>query len=533
MDRALGQFEAVTETATGTSGAKAWTAREPNGGRDVLIKRLPLDMGRTRATQALALRHPHIVPTRRWFRDAEFLYIVRDYVPGTNLRQTLADASRRAFDRLLVLLRPVLDALEHAHQFGMAHGGVTPENVLVDAQGVAWLSDFAAIDARSPSRARYVPPSLLNPDGLATPRADFYAFCELCKEFLPERAHDDEAGQAARTRLLRNLSEVQQSASSTDELRYKLDAIAKMADLLGFASGGLPLAGERQGARLVCAVAPPTATLNPGGGTSVTLNIRNTGDTPLHIEAVGANVVWANPYERFTPFDLRPDESKGLIFALSGARLSPGAYSAGLIIRSNSGMTTLMPTRGLPWHEQAIGLPVVVNGVIEPPPAPSPIPPELGKRGSDASQGIAVTQEPDPALVRYGQIGVVHIGVRNIGTQRIRLDKISTWPPWLAYPGDFQAVWIEPDSMQFLGFSVLSQTLGGGDYKAEITFITSTTTETTLGPQPVWREMKCAVRVRVVRGVGDLKPGAKGLSGLGCAPLLLAGLTGIVWAILR
>ena len=136
MDRVLGQFDEVTPVATATPGAAAWTAREAGTGRQVLIKRLPGDAAKTRATQALALHHPRIVPTRRWLRDGDGFYVVRDFVAGRNVRQALGAAAQRAFDRLQALFSPLIDALEHAHEVGLSHGGVTPENVLVtEAEG--------------------------------------------------------------------------------------------------------------------------------------------------------------------------------------------------------------------------------------------------------------------------------------------------------------------------------------------------------------------------------------------------------------
>ena len=227
MDRVLSQFEEVVSVATATPGAAAWTAREAGGGRRVLIKRLPGDAGKTRATQALALRHPRIVPTRRWLRDGDSFYVVRDWVPGRNLRQTLSDLAQRAFDRLHARLLPLLDALDYAHGAGLPHGALTPENVLTDA-AVPRLR--AAVRLRRCRAPRMRPP---------TPRRDFYDLCELYKEFLPARPADDEAGAAARVRLLRNLTETQQTAESAEELRYKLDAVARMADLLGFSARGL------------------------------------------------------------------------------------------------------------------------------------------------------------------------------------------------------------------------------------------------------------------------------------------------------
>ncbi len=524
--------------ATATPEAQAWQARDSDGGA-VLIKRLPdrpdhRAFDKTRATQALALRHPHIVPTRRWLRDGDGCYVIRDFVPGVNLRGTLAQAGRRTFARLQHLLLPILDALDHAHRFGLPHGGVTPENVLIDEAGQSLLCDFATVENINGAHDGYVPRPLLAADGRPTPRADFYALCELYKEFLPPRSPDDEAGYAARQRLLRNLSETQQAATNAEELRYKLDAVAQMADLLGFSA---PEDGAvLRPARLVCAVSPSTAALAPGGGTTVTLTLGNEGDRPLNVESVTSDAVWLNLPTRLAPFSLAPDARRDLVWTLSGARLLPGAYTARLTVRSNSGLLTDTPRPGESWDEQAVTVPTLVKGLTASPepsgtpplaeslPPASPdqavLPPAPFREGEHP--GIAVTQEPDPGLARTGQNGVLHLGVRNIGASRLRIDRVTTSPNWLAYPGTFQALWIEPGETQYLGLSIVSATLPGGDYKAEVTFTTSVLTETLLGLQPERREMKCEVRVRVVRGGPNAPADLNKAARLGCAPILLA-----------
>ncbi len=540
MDRVLAQFDDLHPVPTASPDVRAWTGRDPlRGHAPVLVKSLPDTAAlRARATQALALSHPRIVPTRRWLRDEGHVYVVRDFVPGSNLRGALADLSRRAFSLLQTLLSPVLDALDYAHRAGLPHGAVTPENVIVGDDGNSLLSDFGATDNEGDAHGGYVPRALLLPDGQPTPRADFYALCELYKEFLPARADDDEAGAAARARLLRNLTETQQTARSADELRYKLDAVAKMADLLGFSAPHDETAGTpRRGARLVCAVSPPTALLSPGGGTGVVLSVHNEGDTALHVEAVGSDVVWLNPSVRFTPFDLAPDLRRSVGFTLSGARLAAGnAYTPHILVRSNHEMLTPAPPAGESWHEMTVAVPVLVSGPPEtdappplaeslPPESETPPPPSAAPNGSAQEHpGIAVTQEPDPGLTRAGQTGVLHLGVKNIGPARLRIDKLRTSPPWLVYPGAFQALWIEPGATEHLGFSVLAANLPGGDFKGQVTFTTSVMTETLIGAQPSWRELACDVRVRVVRGAeaAGLPDLSKAAGGSGCAPVLLA-----------
>jgi len=525
-DRVLTQFEEVVSVPTATSGAAAWTAREPGGGRRVLIKRLAGDAAKTRATQALALQHPRIVPTRRWLRDSDAFYVVRDWVPGQNLRAALSNSSQRAFDRLHARLLPLLDALDYAHSAGLTHGAVSAENVLVSDQfpDFALLSDFA--EARTP--------------GETVPRRDFAQLCGLYINFLPSRPEGDEAGAAARARLLRNLQETEETTQSAEELRYKLDAIARMAALLGFNADALEAeAHPKLGSRLVCALTPPTATITPGGGTTVTLSLDNEGDSPLHLESVISDAIWLNLPNGFTPVNLEPGTGGDLLWTLSGARLTPGAYSATLSIRSSDGLTTLAPP-GAAWAEQKIALPVLVKapgaGEKDAENAEVPLAERLPRTDPAAGgatgdlPGIACVQEPDPGRVRCGMQGVVHVGVQNIGPVRLRVERIHTRPKWLTYPGDLRAIWIEPGETRFLGFALDAANLAGGDYKAQVTFTTSIVSDTLLGPKPVWRDMSCEVRVRVVRGTEDALP--SGLGKTGCIPAVLTVL-GFVFLVLR
>ncbi len=514
-DRVLAQFEDV-QAVPAAAGA-AWTAREAGGGRRVRIKKLAGDTAKTRATQALSLQHPRIVPTRRWMADSGALYVVRDFVPGRNLAESLAEKSQRAFDRLHARLLPLLDALDYAHAAGLAHGAVRAENILAAEQHpeFALLSDFAAV--RLPAES--------------LPRMDFAALCGLYKEFLPARPAGDEAGAEARTRLLRNLTETQETTVSADELRYKLDAIARMAALLGFNAGDLEADATprpRAGSRLVCAVSPPTATVAPGGGTSVTLSLDNEGDSPLHLESVTSDAIWLNLPNGFTPVDLDPGTGGDLVWTVSAARLTPGAYSATLSIKSSDGSPSLRPLAiSGDWAEQKIALPVLVQAAgadAAAPEAPPAVPLAERLPPADPPQagdlpGIACVQQPDPAVVRGGSAGVVHIGVQNIGPVRLRIEKIHTRPKWLTYPGDLRAVWVEPGETRFLGFALDAVNLAGGDYAAQITFTTTSVAETLLGPKPVWRDMACEVRVRVVRGASDALPPGAGRAG--CVPALL------------
>jgi serine/threonine protein kinase len=556
MDRVLEQFDAVSVVTTGTQGAAAWIAREPGSDDTVLIKRLPDDTLRTRATLALALHHPGIAKTTKWLYDESSFYVVRKFVAGHSLRHA-ADQSRiSSFSSLKATLDVVLNSLEALHGSGAAHGGISPENIIVDADGSPIITDFATV---SGTHSHFVPAEVLGRH--PTAKADFYALCELYKEFLPVRPPDDGDGNAARERLIKNLTEVQQTCRTATELRYKLDAIANMANLMGFnaSSGERDTIGQWHCARLSCTVTPSTASVSPGGVSAIVVSVENSGNIPLVIDSVGSDVVWLNPIGKASRLTLAPDAGAAIPFTLSGARLLPGDYTARIIVRSNHEMSTMEPPDGVPWHEHFAALPVMVRGakessqpplaeslpdpaaanqqeenILAAPPSPNLAPgkrpsalPEALPRvepGTDAKAsgngGFSVQQNPDPVVLKQGDVGVLHVSVVYNGGRKARIDRVSTWPPWLVYPGEFKPAMLTPGATASIGFSVISPALTPGDYTAEATLITSELIEHEVGAQTEWQEVKCPIRVRILRAEG-----APQIKNAGCAPIIIGVIT--------
>lgn len=110
--------------------------REPS--RRVAIKVMnPNVLGRSglrrfrREMQALAqLRHPGIVQVLDAGADADRPYMVMELVRGASLRSYLRETVLTLHDRLL-LIAMICDALTHAHQQGVVHRDLTPDNIMV------------------------------------------------------------------------------------------------------------------------------------------------------------------------------------------------------------------------------------------------------------------------------------------------------------------------------------------------------------------------------------------------------------------
>lgn len=87
------------------------------------------------------LEHPFIVPLFDYWRDPSGAYLVMRYLRGGNLRQ-LIDKSPPTRQQALRIIEQIAAALAAAHRSNVVHRDVKPENILLDDEGNAYLSDF-------------------------------------------------------------------------------------------------------------------------------------------------------------------------------------------------------------------------------------------------------------------------------------------------------------------------------------------------------------------------------------------------------
>jgi len=127
-----------------------YKGRQPFLDRNVAIKLIRPDFGDdeqakrrfVHEARALAkLTHPYIVSVFDCGKAGDLYYLVMEYVAGTSLRSLIA---RKAVSHRDVLdfLPQVGEALQHAHESGVVHRDVKPENILVDSRNRVRLVDF-------------------------------------------------------------------------------------------------------------------------------------------------------------------------------------------------------------------------------------------------------------------------------------------------------------------------------------------------------------------------------------------------------
>ena len=96
-----------------------------------------------REARAIArLSHPNIVTVIDRGEHDGRQFIVFEHVSGETLKEALAREGPLPVERALALTHQIARALAFAHGVGIVHRDVKPENVLIDADGSAKVTDF-------------------------------------------------------------------------------------------------------------------------------------------------------------------------------------------------------------------------------------------------------------------------------------------------------------------------------------------------------------------------------------------------------
>ncbi|MEU0572650.1 protein kinase [Nonomuraea sp. NPDC005983] len=138
-------------------------------------------MDRFRAdTHALVeLDDPHVVKLYEYVETPTRAAVVAELVDGVSLRTLLAEHGRISPEAALTVLKATLLALAAAHDKGVPHRDVKPENVLVQADGASKLADFGVVVHAEAPGVPAGSPAYMSPElwthRASGPPADLYA----------------------------------------------------------------------------------------------------------------------------------------------------------------------------------------------------------------------------------------------------------------------------------------------------------------------------------------------------------------------
>ncbi|MFQ4150421.1 Stk1 family PASTA domain-containing Ser/Thr kinase [Arthrobacter sp. LAPM80] len=143
------------------------------------------------AQSAASLSHPHVVQIHDHGVGPEHAYLVFEYIDGYTLRDVINENGALTPRQALDLLDPVVEGLAAAHNAGLVHRDVKPENVLIARNGWVKIGDFGLSRAVTTSAntgallgtVAYIAPELAQGQG-GDARSDIYSAGIMLYELL-------------------------------------------------------------------------------------------------------------------------------------------------------------------------------------------------------------------------------------------------------------------------------------------------------------------------------------------------------------
>jgi serine/threonine protein kinase len=145
------------------------------------------------AHSAGRLQEPHVVPIHDYGEIDGVLFVDMRMINGSDLRKILKNFGPMTPARAVAIVRQIASALDAAHEGGVMHRDVKPENILVNRDDFAYLVDFGIANAASDEKLTelgtavgtyaYMAPERFTNDAV-TYSADIYALACVLHECL-------------------------------------------------------------------------------------------------------------------------------------------------------------------------------------------------------------------------------------------------------------------------------------------------------------------------------------------------------------
>jgi beta-lactam-binding protein with PASTA domain/predicted Ser/Thr protein kinase len=186
------------------------------------------------AEHAAGLTHPNIVAVYDRGSDGDVNYIAMRYVEGPTLKE-LIDRGLTP-DQAVALVRQVLEGARFAHRNGIVHRDLKPQNVIVDGEGKAVVTDFgiarAGVSEITQTGSVMGTPQYLSPEQAqgfeVTPVSDLYSIGVILYEALTRRV-PFEADSAVAIAMKQVAETPQRPSSINPQVSPALDAVVMRA----------------------------------------------------------------------------------------------------------------------------------------------------------------------------------------------------------------------------------------------------------------------------------------------------------------
>src|SRR4051794_18454815 len=237
-----GRYRIVRKIGSGGM-ADVWLADDTHLQRQVALKVLHARFGqdhefierfRREAEAAAGLQHPNVVAVfDRGDVDGTY-YIAMQYLEGRSLKE-LIDGGLSP-EQAVGLIRQVLEGARFAHRHGIVHRDLKPQNVIVDADGKATVTDFgiarAGVSEITQAGSVMGTPHYLSPEQAqgfeVTAVSDLYSIGVMLYEALTGRV-PFEADSAVAVAMKQVSQPPQRPSSINPQVSPALDAVVMRA----------------------------------------------------------------------------------------------------------------------------------------------------------------------------------------------------------------------------------------------------------------------------------------------------------------
>ena len=135
----------------GTGGmATVWLGYDTILDRNVAIKTFKIDANdedavkrfNREAKAVTSLSHPNIVSIYDVENEGDFYYLILEYVEGMTLKDYMMKNPKMPIETIVHISKQIADGLCHAHQNGIIHRDIKPQNILMNENLTCKITDF-------------------------------------------------------------------------------------------------------------------------------------------------------------------------------------------------------------------------------------------------------------------------------------------------------------------------------------------------------------------------------------------------------
>jgi serine/threonine-protein kinase len=188
LPRRLGGYRLIEPIGSGTTGT-VYRGEQISLRRTVAIKVLSRELAdrpeyverfRREAHAVAGLNHPNVISCIDAGEAEGIPFFVMEYAAGTTVGALLERGGPMDETRVVSIAVQVARALAHAHEAGLVHRDVKPDNVLLTRDGIAKLCDLGLVQdrpeaARSLGTPHYISPEQARGTGEVDVRSDLYS----------------------------------------------------------------------------------------------------------------------------------------------------------------------------------------------------------------------------------------------------------------------------------------------------------------------------------------------------------------------